>query len=75
MTTNHFRNAVGALLVYDISNEDSFINLPYWIEELKSKLDPYAIIGLFANKVDIMFSHPENREVFREQAIQLARDH
>jgi small GTP-binding protein len=75
MTTNHFRNAVGALLVYDISNEESFNNLTFWIGELKSKLDPYAMIGLFANKVDIMFSHPEEREVFREQGIQFAREH
>lgn len=59
MTVNHYRNALGALLVYDISNEDSFNNLPYWLEELKSNLDPYALIALCANKVDIMFSTPE----------------
>ena len=27
MTVNHYRNAVGALLVYDISNQESFNNL------------------------------------------------
>lgn len=32
MTTNHYRNAVGALLVYDVSCEESFNNLPYWLE-------------------------------------------
>ena len=35
MTVNHYRNAVGALLVYDISNADSFRSLPYWVSELK----------------------------------------
>ena len=34
MTTNHYRNAVGALLVYDVSCEESFHNLPYWLEQL-----------------------------------------
>ena len=66
MTINHYRNAVGALLVYDISNEESFNNLSFWLEELKRNLDPYALIGLCANKVDIMFSTPEKREVFKE---------
>ena len=56
MTVNHYRNAVGALLVYDISNEESFKNLNYWVEELKKNLDPFAIIALCANKVDIMFT-------------------
>jgi len=32
MTTNHYRNAVGAILVYDITNDESFNNLPYWLE-------------------------------------------
>ena len=66
MTKNHYRNAVGALLVYDISNEESFNNLNYWLEELRKNLDPFALIALFANKVDIMFSTPEKREVLKE---------
>jgi GTPase SAR1 family protein len=74
MTFNHYRNAVGAFLVYDITNEESFNNLSFWLDELKERLDPYAMIGLFANKVDIMFSQPEKREILREQAIQFARD-
>ena len=51
MTTNHYRSAVGALLVYDISNEESFNNLGYWLEELRKNLDPSALIALCANKV------------------------
>jgi Rab family protein len=73
MTTNHYRNAVGALLVYDISNEESFNNLQYWLEDLRKNLDPTAIIALCANKVDIMFSSPEKREVLREQGLQFAK--
>eukprot|EP00355_Strombidium_rassoulzadegani_P004643 CAMPEP_0168621196 /NCGR_PEP_ID=MMETSP0449_2-20121227/7557_1 /TAXON_ID=1082188 /ORGANISM="Strombidium rassoulzadegani, Strain ras09" /LENGTH=66 /DNA_ID=CAMNT_0008662283 /DNA_START=470 /DNA_END=670 /DNA_ORIENTATION=+ len=66
MTVNHFRNAVGAILVYDISNEESFNNLDYWLKLLKENLDPYALIALCPNKVDIMFSQPEQREVLKE---------
>jgi|APCry1669189665_1035243.scaffolds.fasta_scaffold49710_1 GTPase SAR1 family protein len=73
MTVNHYRNAVGALLVYDVSNEESFKNLSYWVDELKKNLDPFAIIALCANKVDIMFTSPEKREVLREQGAFFAR--
>lgn len=69
MTKNHYRNAVGALLVYDVSNEESFNNLSYWLEELRKNLDPFALIALCANKVDIMFSTPEKREVLKEQGV------
>ncbi len=75
MTVNHYRNAVGALLVYDVSNEESFKNLTYWVDELKKNLDPFAIIALCANKVDIMFTSPEKREVLREQGAFFARQH
>ena len=36
-------------------------------------MDPTAIIALCANKVDIMFSSPEKREVLREQGLQFAK--
>jgi len=65
---------VGALLVYDVSNEESFNNLPYWLEELKRNLDPWALIALCANKVDIMFTEPEKREILKEQGMQFARE-
>ena len=33
------------------------------------------MIGLMANKVDIMFEAPEKRSVYREQAVLFCRDH
>ncbi len=59
ITTGHYRNAVGALLVYDISNEESFYNLTYWLENLRENADEHIIIALIANKCDIMFKKPE----------------
>ena len=31
ITTGHYRQAVGALLVYDITDRDSFNQLDYWL--------------------------------------------
>ena len=73
MTINHFRGAVGAIMVYDISSIESYNSLNYWLRVLKDNLDPYALIALCPNKVDIMFSSPEKREVLREQGMNFAR--
>jgi Ras-related protein Rab-11A len=34
MTSAYYRGALGALLVYDITREDSFFNLENWRKEL-----------------------------------------
>ena len=59
ITTGHYRNAVGAILVYDITSETSFMNLPYWLETLRDSADEHVVIALMPNKSDIMFKKPE----------------
>ena len=66
ITTGHYRGALGALLVYDISNQDSFHNLNYWLDCLRENGDPHMVIMLVPNKFDIMFKQPELREVMKE---------
>ena len=38
ITTGHYRQAVGALLVFDISERESFNNLDYWLTQLRARL-------------------------------------
>lgn len=66
ITTGHYRNAVGAVLVYDITKEESFYNLNYWLDNLREYADPHIVIALIANKCDIMFNRPEERQVMKE---------
>ncbi len=50
----YYRGALGALLVFDLTNIESFEHLPNWIEEIKSnsKIDiPMLLIG---NKSDLI---------------------
>ena len=74
ITTGHYRNAVGAILVYDISNAESFYNLSNWLDELRNVVDDHTVIALMPNKCDIMFKQPELREVMKEQGQVFARD-
>lgn len=54
ITTTHYRFAVGAFLVYDVTNIQSFINLKDWLQKIREFSDPNVIIVLVANKLDMV---------------------
>lgn len=35
LTTSFYRDAVGFLLVFDLTNEKSFLEVVYWMDQLK----------------------------------------
>lgn len=53
VTTHHYRAADGALLVFDISSEQSFINLDKWLAELRENTDPNVVVAMVGTKVDL----------------------
>jgi len=53
LTRGYYRGALGALLVYSITNRVSFSNCETWLEELKAHADPGIIIMLVGNKCDL----------------------
>ena len=75
VTSHYYRGAHGVIIVFDITNLDSFCNLPSWLEEVRAVTPAWCTIALMANKVDIMFEEPAKREVYREQAVLFCRDH
>ena len=54
ITTTHYRFAVGAFLVYDVTNIQSFINLRDWLHQIREFADASVIIALVANKSDLV---------------------
>lgn len=67
ITNTYYKGAKGALVVYDIGQKESFINVRKWINELKMNGDKDVIIVLVGNKCDI-----ESREVSTEEGTELA---
>ena len=73
LTQNYFRNAEGVLLVFDVTNTDSFNNLKDWISSIKLNMEgnnifiPIVIIG---NKLDM----EDQREITKEQAEQFVSE-
>lgn len=89
ITTGHYRFALGAVLVYDICNADTFKNCRYWLENIKTYADENVVIALvgklsyylilsflfyLGSKADILSVNPAKREVPKEVAEKFARD-
>ena len=72
ITSAHFRRTVGALLVYDITSENSFMSTRQWLQELKEKADPDIVIMLVGNKLDLCEQNPQARVVSRETGAKFA---
>lgn len=53
ITSAYYRGAVGALIVYDITREDTFDNVDRWLRELRDHADPEIVIMLVGNKCDL----------------------
>ena len=49
----YFRNAVGAILVFDITKRDSFDEVEMWLNDIHSLSHPNAVILLAGNKSDL----------------------
>ncbi len=52
ITRGYYRNAIGAIVVYDISNRDSFIHITKWLEQAKANGLPSLTFVLVGNKSD-----------------------
>jgi len=53
ITRTYYKGAVGALLVYDITNKETFNHLETWLNEIKENGDKDVTIILVGNKCDL----------------------
>ncbi|GIY76774.1 ras-related protein Rab-27A [Caerostris darwini] len=69
LTTAFFRDAMGFVLVFDLTSEQSFLNIRNWLEQLKTHAycDNPDIV-LCGNKADLEDSRFEKEEKIREEA-------
>ena len=64
----YYRGAGAAIVVYDITNRDSFNGAKSWVKELQRRGDPNVVIALAGNKCDL----EDNRQISREEAEEYA---
>ena len=75
ITSHHYRKAVGALLVFDVTRKITFDNCINWLKELKNNTQNDCIICLVGNKCDLIDGFPNRREVSTEEAMNFARQY
>ncbi|XP_064612699.1 ras-related protein Rab-8B-like isoform X2 [Liolophura sinensis] len=68
LTTSHYRDVHGCLLLYDVTNEQSFDHVLYWYNDLQDKSEPLPKIILVGTKCHMY------RVVSRDRAEKLAEN-
>ncbi|KAF9174605.1 hypothetical protein BGX21_010397 [Mortierella sp. AD011] len=70
LTSSYYRGAQGVILVYDVSNRDSFNDLQTWFNELDTYCSSKEVVRMIVgNKVD----KESSREVSRQEGQELAQ--
>lgn len=72
LTSSYYRNAQGILIVYDITNSDSYKHIPDWLGEIERYAYGSIIKILVGNKADLEGS--QERAVTKEKAQSYAAD-
>ena len=62
ITRAYYKNSVCALVVYDITNRQSFENVKAWIEDCKSQSPSTILMVLVGNKIDLDSSRAVSTE-------------
>ncbi|TNJ26807.1 Rab2b [Giardia muris] len=77
ITRSYYRGAAGVLLVYDVTNRESFDALTQWLTDLSTstgvdmKTNASMVVALVGNKADLH----EKRQVTTEEAETFAKEH
>lgn len=66
-----FKSIFGALLVFDVTNRESFNNIRYWIEELRKIESKELALVIVGNKTDLR-TDKESTYITREEGQELA---
>ena len=70
ITSMYYKGAKGALIVFDLSSKDTFVNAEKWYNEIKKSIDPSINLILVGNKSDLK----DKRQVNTEDAENKAKE-
>ena len=78
ITKNYFKESDGILLLYDVTNTESFKNVEIWIESIHESLgnhkDSKYVIFLIGNKIDLIGVDGKERMVTEEEAKSICQE-
>ncbi|CAO4372074.1 unnamed protein product [Caenorhabditis nigoni] len=65
ITKQYFRKADGVVLMFDVTSEQSFLNVRNWIDSVRAGVDEATVMCLVGNKVDLFGSDIARSGVYR----------
>ena len=68
LTSSYYKGAKGAIVVYDITQESTFLKVEQFVKDLREKSDKNVYMILVGNKIDL----EENRKISKEEGKILA---
>ncbi|KAJ1509140.1 Ras- protein Rab-4A [Coelomomyces lativittatus] len=71
VTRSYYRDAAGALLVFDVSNRESFTSLITWLKDAQTLASPNIVIVMVGHKSDL----DSQREISYDEANEYAKQH
>ena len=78
ITKSYFKESDGILLLYDVTNKDSFKNVNNWLDSIQevigSHKDSKYVIILIGNKIDLIGVDGKERAVTEEEAKSLCNE-
>eukprot|EP00667_Euglena_gracilis_P019373 EG_transcript_20767 len=70
VTRSYYRNAAGAILVFDTTRRQTYNNLASWLTDARNLTNPHTVMMLVGNKVDL----EDQRQVSFEEASRFAQE-
>lgn len=71
----YYRGANGAILVYDITDPDSFVKVRDWVKELRVECGPDMVLVIVGNKIDLMKDQRVDMEDAKSYASSIGAEH
>ena len=68
ITKNYYKDAHGALIVFDLTNKESFNKVKYWLKEIDSNAPRDIVLCLLGNKADLTYDRIVQYEDAKETA-------
>ena len=69
ITSAYYKGSKGALVIYDITQKETFANIEKWVNDLKCKGYPKITVIIIGNKNDL----EEKRQISKEQGEEKAK--
>ncbi len=70
ITRNYYKGANGIILIYDVTNINTYENIKKWLNEIKEEISDKVSIILIGNKID----NENQRKITKEQGEKLANE-